>query len=275
MNELTEADYAQARKDAAEETKDLPRRRDALGRMVPEKKANKPYFVYQDYKRKQAEQEAAKAERQRIRAEKIARGEEVGPDPDEKKPSAAGTFIKIFILGLLMTLYAGYFVTGDPWWGYENKWLTVRHWASLIPDGTQKMYTESMLAKYDGTDPEKPVLLAIDGIVYDVSEGRRTYGPGGSYHQFAGRDAARAFVTGCFREHLTHDIRGFGENEIKTYKRVGTVYHPPIHPSTPIPPPCDGSKPQKDETPQVGPQLPPAAPNPDRKPKKTEPKKEL
>ncbi|KIO15724.1 hypothetical protein M407DRAFT_205977 [Tulasnella calospora MUT 4182] len=215
MNELTEADYVQARKDAAEETKDLPRRRDALGRMVPEKKANKPYFVYQDYKRKQAELEAAKAERQKIRAEKIARGEEVGPDPDEEKPSAAGTIIKIFVIGLLMTLYAGYFVMGDPFWGSENKWLTAKHWASFIPDGTQKMYSESQLATYDGTDPEKPVFLAIDGIVYDVSEGRRTYGPGGSYHQFAGRDAARAFVTGCFKEHLTHDIRGFGENEMK------------------------------------------------------------
>ncbi|KAG8975359.1 hypothetical protein FRB90_009550, partial [Tulasnella sp. 427] len=150
-----------------------------MGRMVPEKKANKPYFVYQDHKRKQAEEAAAKAQRQRIRAEKVACGEEVGPDPDEERPSAAGGLLKVLVLALLMALYAGYFVMGDPFWGYENKWLTARHWASLIPDGTQKMYTESMLAKYDGTDPEKPLLLALDGIVYDVSEGRRTYGPGG------------------------------------------------------------------------------------------------
>jgi hypothetical protein len=34
------------------------------------------------------------------------------------------------------------------------------------------------------------------------------YGPGGSYNFFAGRDATRAFVTGCFKDDLTADIRG-------------------------------------------------------------------
>jgi len=34
------------------------------------------------------------------------------------------------------------------------------------------------------------------------------YGPGGSYNFFAGRDATRAFVTGCFKEDLTADMRG-------------------------------------------------------------------
>lgn len=34
------------------------------------------------------------------------------------------------------------------------------------------------------------------------------YGPGGSYNFFAGRDATRAFVTGCFKEDLTSNMRG-------------------------------------------------------------------
>lgn len=37
------------------------------------------------------------------------------------------------------------------------------------------------------------------------------YGPGGSYNFFTGRDATRAFVTGCFQEDLTHDLSGVEE----------------------------------------------------------------
>lgn len=36
---------------------------------------------------------------------------------------------------------------------------------------------------------------------------------GGSYNHFAGKDAARAFVTGCFKSHSTYDLRGLSEKE--------------------------------------------------------------
>ena len=48
----------------------------------------------------------------------------------------------------------------------------------------------------------------MDGDVFDVSASARLYGPGGGYHFFAGRDATRAFVTGCFEEDLNGDLRG-------------------------------------------------------------------
>lgn len=56
--------------------------------------------------------------------------------------------------------------------------------------------------------------VAIDGDVYDVSSSAKTYGPGGGYSIFAGKDAARAFITGCFKTHLTHDLRGMTEKDM-------------------------------------------------------------
>ena len=68
--------------------------------------------------------------------------------------------------------------------------------------------TDAELSAYDGTDPSKPVYLALNGTIYDVTAGRHFYGPDGSYSFFAGRDATRAFITGCFDEDLTPDLRG-------------------------------------------------------------------
>jgi len=68
--------------------------------------------------------------------------------------------------------------------------------------------TDDQLAEYNGADASKPVYIALNGTIYDVSAGRHVYGPGGSYSFFAGRDATRAFITGCFDSDLTPDIRG-------------------------------------------------------------------
>lgn len=57
--------------------------------------------------------------------------------------------------------------------------------------------------------------MGFSGDVFDVTKGKGWYTPGGSYHFFAGRDAARAYATGCFKEHLTHDLRGLGEHQLK------------------------------------------------------------
>ena len=50
--------------------------------------------------------------------------------------------------------------------------------------------------------------------MFDVTEGRRIYGPGGYYSFFSGKDASRAYVTGCFQTHLTYDVRDFDDKQM-------------------------------------------------------------
>ncbi|RIA97086.1 cytochrome b5-like heme/steroid binding domain-containing protein, partial [Glomus cerebriforme] len=120
------------------------------------------------------------------------------------------------------------------------------------------IFSETELSKYDGSDPDLPIYIAMNGEVFDVTPGKHYYGKGGSYNFFAGRDASRAYVTGCFETHLTHDLRGLTHEQIKelenwakfyrdhhTYYKVGRVVHPPIDPNTPIPPPCKDASAQK------------------------------
>ncbi len=38
-------------------------------------------------------------------------------------------------------------------------------------------------------------MLSVRGRVYDVSKGKKHYGPGTGYNFFTGRDATRSFLT--------------------------------------------------------------------------------
>ncbi|KAI4351767.1 hypothetical protein L6164_006089 [Bauhinia variegata] len=94
---------------------------------------------------------------------------------------------------------------------------------------------EEELKAYDGSDSKKPLLMAIKGQIYDVSQSRMFYGPGGPYALFAGKDASRALAKMSFEEKdLTGDISGLGPFELEAlqdweykfmskYVKVGTV----------------------------------------------------
>ncbi|TVU32095.1 hypothetical protein EJB05_23813 [Eragrostis curvula] len=99
--------------------------------------------------------------------------------------------------------------------------------------------TEEELRQYDGSDPEKPLLMAIKGQIYDVSQSRMFYGPGGAYELFAGKDASRALAKMSFEpQDLTGDISGLTPFELSSlndweykfnskYVKVGTIRRTP------------------------------------------------
>ncbi|KAI5361390.1 Putative cytochrome b5-like heme/steroid binding domain-containing protein [Septoria linicola] len=60
--------------------------------------------------------------------------------------------------------------------------------------------TEADLKEFDGTDPDKPIYLGINGTIFDVSASPAFYGPGGHYNHFVGKDATRAWITECWDE---------------------------------------------------------------------------
>eukprot|EP00877_Chromochloris_zofingiensis_P001930 jgi/Chrzof1/11738/Cz06g07180.t1 len=77
--------------------------------------------------------------------------------------------------------------------------------------------TPQELAAFDGSDPGKPLYIAVRGAVYDVSAGREFYGPGGPYHVFAGKECARALAfMKVTAEECNDDLSGATEKQLKT-----------------------------------------------------------
>ncbi|KAJ3288297.1 hypothetical protein HK104_008246 [Borealophlyctis nickersoniae] len=68
-------------------------------------------------------------------------------------------------------------------------------------------YTPKELSHFDGKD-DKPIYMAVNGRVYDVTRGRGFYGPGGMYGNFAGRDASRGLAKNSFDESMLTDVNG-------------------------------------------------------------------
>jgi len=83
------------------------------------------------------------------------------------------------------------------------------------PDGEGRIaLTAEELAEFDGrplpnSDERAPLYLSIHNRIYDVTSGKAFYGPGRSYHALVGKDASRAFCTGCLEpECLISSLHG-------------------------------------------------------------------
>lgn len=64
--------------------------------------------------------------------------------------------------------------------------------------------TPAELTQYDGATPGKPIYVALNRTIYDVSASPHVYGPGGMYSTLAAKDASRSYITTCFDP--VHDL---------------------------------------------------------------------
>jgi len=227
-------------------------------RMVSNKTANRPFLAHAEYKERRKALHDEWVKKKEERDAKIARGEDVeplGPDPTAVTEVGIGGVLKFLAWTIVVIALAGKFITDSYTWDYQARWGQIMKW---MPKN-DRLLSPEYIARYNGDTPGAPIYLSIDGDVYDVTEGH-SYQPGGSYAILAGKEGARAFGTGCFKQHMTHDTRGLDEGERqslehwkkfyanhKTYYRVGRLLLPPVDPASPIPPHCDPKKRTADE----------------------------
>lgn len=125
------------------------------------------------------------------------------------------------ILGgiLLVNSILSYVITGTANWKMPGKYVDPAFYSFEIQKQFlhkyPKTYTISELSAYNGTAQSLPILLSVNGTVFDVTAGRDFYGPKGRYHIFAGHDYSRLFVNGCFnrKDQRTFDLRGMDDDQ--------------------------------------------------------------
>ncbi|KAF8539596.1 hypothetical protein BDD12DRAFT_837210 [Trichophaea hybrida] len=131
---------------------------------------------------------------------------------DEISPFISFTDILRVLSGLLVIscIFSWLITDGESLtWGYRPKFSRWRTLKALFKPAVN--LTDESLALYTGANPDLPIYVAVNGSVFDVSSNPGMYGPGGGYQFFAGKDATRAFVSGCFQQDLTWDLRGLEE----------------------------------------------------------------
>ena len=123
---------------------------------------------------------------------------------------AAG-IVSYFVLTTIRTIFEIFFPSKVATAGYQPKQIGE--------------ITLEEMSKCTGDDPFRPILVAVNGKIYDVTEARNFYGPGGAYNVYAGREAARALGKMSLAEsECTAEITDLSEKEKTTLEQWETKF---------------------------------------------------
>jgi len=76
-------------------------------------------------------------------------------------------------------------------------------------------FTLEQLAQFNG-EGGGDVYISVKGVIYNVTPAKEFYGPGGSYHVFAGRECARALASMKVDADFCDDqLEGLDEKSLK------------------------------------------------------------
>eukprot|EP01133_Synstelium_polycarpum_P015610 gene15610-18548_t len=94
------------------------------------------------------------------------------------------------------------------------------------PTYEQRDYSLEELFNYNGTDPSKAIFVSLKGKIYDVSDKRAIYGPGGSYSVLSGRDVTACLAKNKLQESYANqmDTSSYTPEETAALNKWVTFY---------------------------------------------------
>lgn len=86
-----------------------------------------------------------------------------------------------------------------------------------------RIFTSDELKRYSGVDSKKPIYMAVKGVVFDVTSGKKFYGKNSVYNALVGKDATRAIAKMNLDEEdlkREHDIEGLEDKYLHDLDKI-------------------------------------------------------
>ncbi|XP_061741805.1 neudesin [Nerophis ophidion] len=111
---------------------------------------------------------------------------------------------------LLLSLFISSLVSADD--------VKLKYKAATKP---VRLFTEEELKRHDGSQAGESILMAVKGVVFDVTKGKEFYGKDAAYNILVGKDSTRAVAKMSLSpEDLTSDITGLTKQQLDSLDSV-------------------------------------------------------